>query len=190
MMSKQYGFYVNSDRCVQCHACEVACKAWNNVGFGIQWRKVADFWDGNFPEVANQTISFSCMHCEKPSCVEVCPSGALSKRAQDGIVTVDQDKCIACRSCEKACPFDVPQYGPSGTMQKCNMCLERIEQHQQPLCVATCPGEALKLGTMEDLMEIAQAKSGIRLPSPTVPSFWISGKLTAERFLTLFGRNE
>ncbi len=190
MMSKQYGFYVNTDRCVQCHACELACKAWNNVDLGIQWRRVADFWGGSFPKVTNQTISFSCMHCGKPDCVGVCPSGALSKRAQDGIVAVDQSKCIACHSCAEACPFDVPRYGRSGTMQKCDMCLERIGQHKKPLCVETCPGEALKFGTMEDLIKMAQARSGASLVSPTLPSFLFSGKLTAEKFLALFSRNK
>lgn len=187
-MSKQYGFYMNSDRCVQCHACEVACKAWNGVDLGIQWRRVADFWEGDFPTVANQTVSFSCMHCAKPACVGACPSGALSKRAQDGIVTVDQGKCIACRACAEACPFDVPQYGRSGTMQKCNMCIKRLEGQKQPLCVETCPGEALKFGTMEDLMEISAVRSGSRLSAKTIPSYVISGKLTAEKFLALFDR--
>jgi anaerobic dimethyl sulfoxide reductase subunit B (iron-sulfur subunit) len=185
-MTKQYGFYIHTDRCVQCHACEVACKSWNNVGLGIKWRRVADFWEGSFPEVRNRTISYSCMHCEKAACVQVCPSGALAKRAQDGIVTVDQSKCIACRSCSEACPFDVPQYGPTGTMQKCNMCLDRLERHQQPSCVETCPGEALKFGTMEELTEISAGRSGARLRAKTIPSFVISGKLTAAKFLTLF----
>ncbi len=185
-MSKQYGFYINTDRCVQCHACEVACKAWNSVDLGIKWRRVADFWGGEFPNVTNQTISFSCMHCEKPDCVQICPSGALSKRTQNGIVAVDHNKCIACRSCAEACPFDVPRYGKSGIMQKCHMCPERIEQHQQPLCVETCPGEALKFGTMDDLIEMAAKRSGSRLSGKTIPSFVISGKLTAAKFLTLF----
>ena len=185
-MTKQYGFYINTDRCVQCHACEVACKAWNGVGLGLKWRRVVDFWIGSFPETTNQTVSYSCMHCEKAACVAVCPSGALAKRPQDGIVTVDQSKCIACGSCAEACPFDVPQYEPAGTMQKCDFCLDRLEQNKQPLCVATCPGEALKFGTMEDLIELSAAKSGARLSAQTIPSFVISGKLTAEKFLTLF----
>lgn len=189
-MSKQYGFYINTDRCVQCHACEVACKAWNRVDLGIKWRRVVDFWGGSFPEVTNQTVSFSCMHCAKPACVEICPSGALIKRARDGIVVVDPTKCIACRSCAKACPFDVPRYGLSGTMQKCDLCLARIEQQRAPLCADTCPGEAIKFGTMEELIEMARAGSGERVSSPTFPSFLLSGKLAAEKFLTLFGRNE
>jgi anaerobic dimethyl sulfoxide reductase subunit B (iron-sulfur subunit) len=189
-MAKQYGFYIHTDRCVQCHACEVACKSWNGVEAGIKWRRVVDFWEGEFPEVTNRTISFSCMHCEKPACVTICPSGALSKRVQDGIVVVDPSRCIACRSCATACPFHVPQYGQSGTMQKCTMCLDRLEGNKQPLCAETCPGEALKFGAMEDLAEMSAAKSAIRLPDATIPSFLISGKLAPATFLSLFNGNK
>ena len=70
-MAKQYGFYIDTDRCVQCHACEVACKSWNGIEPGIRWRRVLDVWQGQFPKVTNQTISYSCMHCEKP---RVCPN--------------------------------------------------------------------------------------------------------------------
>jgi anaerobic dimethyl sulfoxide reductase subunit B (iron-sulfur subunit) len=189
-MAKQYGFYFHSDRCVQCHACEVACKSWNGVETGIAWRRVADFWSGSFPEVTDRTVSYSCMHCAKPSCVQACPSGALSKRAEEGIVVVDSQKCIACRSCEKACPFNIPQYGKNGIMQKCDMCLDRLERRQQPVCTATCPGEALKFGVMEDLIKISSARSATKLPVETVPSFLISGKLTAATFLSLFNRDK
>lgn len=188
-MAKQYGFYIHTDRCVQCHACEVACKSWNGVEPGIKWRRVVDFWEGQFPKVTNQTISFSCMHCAKPACVDVCPAGAISKRAQDGIVVADQSKCIACRTCATVCPFHVPQYGKTGAMQKCNLCLDRLEQGKQPSCVATCPGEALKFGAIDDLIEMSAAKSAVRLAGTTVPSFLISGKLAAETFLALFNSN-
>lgn len=184
-MGKQYGFYIHTDRCVQCHACEVACKSWNGVEMGIRWRRVIDVWNGQFPKVTNLTISYSCMHCAKPACVEVCPEKAISKRVEDGIVVVDQRKCIGCRTCGTACPFHIPQYGRTGAMQKCNMCLERWEQGKQPSCVATCPGEALRFGTMEDLMAMSATKSAEKLSAPTIPSFIISGRLTGAAFLKL-----
>jgi formate dehydrogenase iron-sulfur subunit len=105
-------------------------------------------------------------------------------------VAVNSQKCIACRACATACPFGIPQYGKKGTMQKCNMCLERVEQKQQPVCAATCPGEALKFGTMEDLVNISATRSATKLPVETIPSFLLSGKLTAATMLALFERNQ
>ncbi len=76
-MGKQYGFHINLDRCVQCHACEVACKAHNGVELGIKWRKVIGIWSGRYPDLTNRSISYSCMHCVEPGCVAVCPEEAL-----------------------------------------------------------------------------------------------------------------
>ncbi len=174
---KQYGFSFDSDRCVQCHACEVACKSWNEIELGIRWRRVSDLWKGQFPEVSNQTVSFSCMHCAKPACVDVCPARAISKRTEDGIVVADKNKCTGCRSCAAACPFHVPQYGRTGVMQKCNFCIERLERGKRPSCVATCPAEALQCGTVEDLAGASRKKPAERLSGSTDPCFFISGKL-------------
>jgi anaerobic dimethyl sulfoxide reductase subunit B (iron-sulfur subunit) len=173
---KQYGFYFDSDRCVQCHACELACKSWNEIEFGIRWRKVLDLWSGEFPRVTNKTFSLSCLHCADPACVAACPEKAITKRREDGIVTVDPARCKLCRTCASACPFHIPQYGRTGGMQKCNFCLDRLAQGKQPACVATCPGEALKCGVMEDLIETAK-KLGARYPGPTNPSLIICGRL-------------
>ena len=189
-MRKQYGFYINTDRCVQCHACEIACKSWNNLEPGIRWRKVLDVWDGHFPNITNQTISYSCLHCEKPVCVDACPEHAIYKRTEDGIVMVDPGKCVGCRTCSTACPYHIPQFGRTGTMQKCNFCLERLEQGKQPSCVATCPGEALKCGTIEELTEISSIKSAEKLSAPTIPSFFVSGRLTGAVFLTLLNSSK
>jgi anaerobic dimethyl sulfoxide reductase subunit B len=175
-MERQHGFYFDSDRCVQCHACEVACKSWNGLELGISWRRVADLWAGQFPKVSNKTVSLSCMHCGKPDCVEICPAKAISKRSEDGIVVVDQAKCTGCRSCSAACPFHIPQYGRTGKMQKCNFCIPRSEQGKQPSCVATCPGEALKSGSLGGLVMSAK-KPAERLSGSTRPSFLISGRL-------------
>jgi anaerobic dimethyl sulfoxide reductase subunit B len=189
-MAKQYGFYVDTDRCVQCHACEVACKSWNGIEPGIRWRRVLDVWQGQFPKVTNQTISYSCMHCEKPACVQICPEKAISKRTEDGIVVVNQRKCIGCRSCVKACPFHIPQYGKAGVMQKCDLCLERLDWGKLPSCVATCPGEALKFGTIEDLTKMSAAKVAQKLSAATAPAFYISGKMTGMDFLALLNSDK
>jgi anaerobic dimethyl sulfoxide reductase subunit B (iron-sulfur subunit) len=185
VMRKQYGFYFNADRCVQCHACELACKSWNGVESGIRWREVLDAWSGQFPDVANRTVSFSCAHCEKPACADACPEKAISKRMEDGIVVVDADKCTGCRTCRSACPFGIPQYGKTGKMQKCDLCLERLARGAEPSCVATCPGEALQFGTMESLVERASLKSAERLAATTFPCLVVSGRLTGSVILKM-----
>jgi anaerobic dimethyl sulfoxide reductase subunit B len=172
-MTQQYGFYFNSNRCVQCHACEVACKAANNLELGVRWRRVVQTWGGSFPDVSNKSASISCMHCGKPACASVCPANAITKRAEDGIVVVDQDKCIGCHACITACPFGIPQYGKSGTMQKCNLCLERIKQGKQPACAATCPGEALRFGSMEELSKLVATDAARKLAIAAEPSLVI-----------------
>lgn len=184
-MNKQYGFYLNTDRCIQCHACELACKSWNGLEPGIRWRWIVDFWDGQFPDATNLSASFSCAHCEKPSCMDACPEKAISKRMEDGIVVVNSEKCTGCRTCESACPFRVPQYGASGTMQKCDMCPERLSRSRDPVCVATCPGEALQFGTMESLIRKTAAVSGERLNASTVPSLILSGRFKGSTILKI-----
>jgi anaerobic dimethyl sulfoxide reductase subunit B (iron-sulfur subunit) len=173
-MAKQYGFWFEMDRCVECHACEVACKAEHNVELGIQWRRVTNVWSGSFPNVTFKTISLSCMHCAFPACEAVCPVGAIQKQADTGIVTVDPSKCIGCHSCFFACPFGVPQYGDDGTMQKCNLCIDRLAKGQEPKCVSTCPANALHFGTMEELAQMAQEKVATKLVASTQPSMVIS----------------
>ena len=176
----QIGFYIDTDRCVACRSCEVACKQWNNLApnvvgeAGPRWRRIVSIEDGTFPDLTAVSMSMACMHCGKPACAAVCPTGAITKQAADGIVVVDQGKCIGCHYCFFACPFGVPQYGDDGTMQKCNLCLERLEQGKQPACVATCPSRALNAGTMEELGRLAMEKTATKLAGATQPSVLIS----------------
>ena len=172
-MAKQYGFYLDLDRCVQCYACEVACKAHNGLELGIKWRRIVSLWAGRYPDVINRTLTFSCMHCGKPGCVDACPVGAITKRAEDGIVVVNQGECTACGACAEVCPFDVPQFGQDGIMQKCDLCVDRLARGRQPACVETCPSEALCFGTLEELSKLASARP---LSGPTQPSMWVSSE--------------
>ncbi len=172
-MKRQYGFYVELERCIKCWSCEVACKAWKGIDAGtVSLRRVIEITSGEFPAVKRTFLSMSCMHCEKPACEAVCPTGAISKRPEDGVVVVDQTKCIGCRYCFFACPFGVPQYDK--TMQKCDMCLDRLAEGKEPACVATCPTRALHFGTMEELSKIAQEKVAKRLAGSTQPSVLVS----------------
>jgi anaerobic dimethyl sulfoxide reductase subunit B (iron-sulfur subunit) len=164
-MAKQYGFYFDADRCVQCRTCEVACKAVRNVEPGMKWRRVIDIWGGVYPNVTRTFFSLACTHCGKPACAEACPTGAISKRSHDGIVVVDGDKCVGsqgCRDCFSACPYGVPQFGEDRIMQKCDFC--------------TCPSGALSFGPLDDLMETAKGKAANRIGGPTAPSVIIVGE--------------
>jgi len=145
-----------------------------------------DVWHGEFPDIANRSISFSCAHCERPACVAACPEGALSKRSEDGIVVIDGEKCTGCRTCFSSCPFKVPRYGKNGAMQKCDMCLDRVQQGREPVCTATCPGEALKFGAMDDLIKESALRSAFRLSASTRPSLLVSGEWTSEEIMKLF----
>ena len=186
-MTKQYGFYFDADRCIQCRACEIACKSANGIEPGPRWRRVIDIWEGDFPNVTRTFFSLACMHCGKPACVEVCPTGAISKRAEDGIVVVDRDKCNGCQECASACPYDVPQFGDDGTMQKCDFC---IETSKEPACAVSCPTEALLYGTMEELSELVAAKAAEKLPGSTDPSIFVLNKLGNNTVHKAFARKQ
>jgi len=162
-VNKQYGFYFDSDRCIQCKSCEVACKQWKGIKAGtIRLRRVEEITTGTFPNVTRRFFSISCRHCVKAPCISVCPTKAIVKRP-DGIVIVEKDKCIGCRVCLEACPFSSPQFGEDGLMQKCDMCLDRIESGQTPMCAATCPTQALRWGSLEELSDFAVKRAAKNL---------------------------
>jgi anaerobic dimethyl sulfoxide reductase subunit B (iron-sulfur subunit) len=171
MMSKQNGFYYDAGRCIQCRTCEVACKSANNIEPGVKWRRVIETWGGNYPDVTRTFFSLACMHCEEPACIAICPTGAIRKRVEDGIVVVDKDKCNGCQDCFTACPYDVPQFGKDGKMQKCDYCTGIA---REPACVESCPAEALYAGTIDDLLEMAKGKTARKMDGATKPSIVIA----------------
>jgi anaerobic dimethyl sulfoxide reductase subunit B (iron-sulfur subunit) len=175
-MTKQYGFCFDADKCVLCRACEVACKAANNVEPGIKWMRVVEIWGGVYPNVTRAFFTLACMHCGKPTCVEACPTGAISKRDDDGIVVVDREKCIGsqgCRECFSACPYRVPQFGEDSIMQMCDFC---TGINIEPACALSCPTEALEFGALDDLLEMAKWKAAKRMSAPAEPSIIIAGE--------------
>lgn len=165
-MAKQYAFYVNLAACIGCKTCQVACKDKNNLPVGMRWRRVMQYesgqWvnqDGTFipSNVAVNFITTACMHCEKPICMEVCPTQAISKR-DDGVVLIDQSKCVGCRYCQWACPYGAPVFDQTqGVMTKCTFCSDLIDQGQRPVCVEACPQRAMDFGTLDEL----HAKYGV-----------------------------
>jgi anaerobic dimethyl sulfoxide reductase subunit B (iron-sulfur subunit) len=89
--------------------------------------------------------SIACQHCPDPPCAAACPPGAISKSADDGLVIVDGSKCDGCRACLDACPFAVPQFDSSGTLQLCDLCADRRAEGKRPICTDVCPTQALRL---------------------------------------------
>jgi len=156
----QIGIYINQDRCMGCFTCAVACKDWHDIDAGpVKWMRIKEIEKGEFPNLFLAFLPLLCYHCEDPACINACPVTAIVKRESDGIVLVDQEKCVGkteCGSlCLKACPWDAPQFGPdqNAKMQKCNLCYERLEKDQQPICVDACPMYALEVDGIEKLRE-------------------------------------
>ena len=154
----QMGFYFDQTRCTGCYTCAVACKDWHDIDAGpVNWMRVHTIESGQFPEPFLAYLGTPCYHCDNPPCVLACPAEAITKRTSDGIVVVDRNKCVGNKECNtlclNACPWDAPQFGPEdgAKMQKCDLCLERLEQGQQPICVEACPMYALDAGPLDEL---------------------------------------
>jgi len=179
-MAEQYGFFVDSTRCVKCWACEVGCQQWHGIKAGtVHRRKVSEECTGTFPEVKRTFTSMSCMHCENPACVAGCPVGAITKREEDGVVVVNKAVCIGCKTCSTVCPFGVPEYleleGGALVMDKCDGCVTLgREGDEAPRCVNTCPTKALHFGPLAEMEALAAAKGGYRLDGETLPSVFVA----------------
>ena len=172
--AKKLGLVIDLDTCVGCHACAVNCKEWNMSGHsapltdyhayeadpdGVWFNRVHTYEAGPSAGQSSRTVHFprSCLHCETPDCVTVCPTGASHKRAEDGIVLVDHDLCIGCQLCAWACPYGARELDEAdGVMKKCTLCIDRIynenlpEHERVPACVATCPTNARHFGDLGD----------------------------------------
>jgi tetrathionate reductase subunit B len=151
-------------RCTGCHACAVACKAEHGVRLGGFRSWVSEQEIGSYPEVTREFLPRLCNQCQNSPCLRICPTGATSRRA-DGIIKVDPDRCIGCRHCMAACPYDARYFNSQrdpgeeqrrfpartqGTVDKCDFCSRRVDAGQEPACVATCPASARLFGDAND----------------------------------------
>lgn len=168
------GLVIDLDICVGCHACAVNCKEWNTGGhaapltdkdpygpkpIGVWFNRIHTYEASAGEGEPSRTVHFpkSCLHCEDAACVTVCPTGASFKREEDGIVLVNEDKCIGCKLCSWACPYGAREYdADEGVMKKCTLCIDRIynenmeEVDRVPACVSTCPVGARHFGNLGD----------------------------------------
>jgi Fe-S-cluster-containing dehydrogenase component len=201
---QKLGLVIDLDTCVGCHACATSCKEWNAGGIagpltderpyakdpqGVWFNRVHSYelaeerphpnpppHAGEGAAMPAMTLHFprSCLHCETPACVTVCPTGASYKRAKDGIVLVDEDKCIGCKLCSWACPYGAREYSEvEGVMKKCTLCVDRIyndkldEDDRQPACVQACPTRARHFGDLGDpqskVSQLVAERGGVAL---------------------------
>jgi len=188
---KKLGLVIDLDTCVGCHACAVACKEWNAGGMaapltdenpygadphGVWFNRVHSYTIDALNDQPETTLHFprSCLHCEQAPCVTVCPTGASYKRAEDGIVLIDEDKCIGCKLCSWACPYGAREYSQvEGVMKKCTLCVDRIynehipEESRKPACVQACPTRARHFGDLgdeeSDIFKLVKDRGGVEL---------------------------
>lgn len=169
----EYAVLVDPAKCVGCRACQVTCKRWNNkpgeaTTFSNEWTNPPKLsfdtythikfeleHDDNTRNTKWRFFNWRCMHCHDPACAEACPVGAITKH-EEGPVVVNSDKCIGCKFCVSACPFDIPQFDAErGKVDKCHMCYDRVP-HKEPACVQSCPTDALVFGTRETILQKAK----------------------------------
>ncbi len=179
----RYGMVINLDRCVGCEACAVGCTVQHGLPRDVRWSSVKQLEQGTYPQVAVLDLPLLCMHCAKPPCVAACPQDATHQR-DDGIVYVEQDKCIGCGTCATACPYgarhlvsDVASNHADGgqtafedqvfpahqamTMEKCTFCSDRVDAGEEPICVRTCVSNARVFGDLDDpASEVSKAAEG------------------------------
>ena len=169
---KKLGLVIDLDTCVGCQACVTSCKEWNTGGSmapltdldpygghvdGVWFNRVHTYEQAG--DDSSRTVHFprSCLHCDQPACVTVCPTGASYKRSSDGIVLVKEDLCIGCKLCSWACPYGAREFDVAvGVMKKCTLCIDRIynenlaPEDRVPACVAACPTGARHFGDLGD----------------------------------------
>lgn len=144
---EKFEFFIDPSRCIGCNACVQACSECDtHKGYSMIQLDYID--RANSP----QTVPVVCMHCNSPTCAEVCPADAI-KKTDDGVVqSARKPRCIACNNCVLACPFGIPKMNTRmNLMMKCDMCYDRTSNGKKPMCASVCPSQALFFGTRDEI---------------------------------------
>ena len=188
----RYGMAIDTKRCVGCNACTLACKQANNVPDGVFWTRVLTD-GGDMPDtpaskdgkLSMRYFAMGCQHCANPACVETCPTGAMQKSADTGVVNSDPNVCIGCGTCVESCPYGAPHLDEeAGHVTKCDMCQALVEAGEQPACVESCPTRALYFGELAELAERFPGTDALIEPLPetdTAPSLFVLPHKDAQR---------
>ena len=147
----RYGMLINTKKCIGCYACRVACQRQNDLLPTQDFIRYEEKETGTYPNVSIETVPLQCMHCEDAPCVAVCPTGAAYKGA-DGVVAVDEGRCIGCKYCMAACPYQVRVVNEkTGTVDKCRFCtVSALSGAKMCSCVEACLTGARIFGDLDD----------------------------------------
>jgi Fe-S-cluster-containing dehydrogenase component len=149
-VSELHDFFVDPSRCIGCNACVQACgECDTHRGYSMIQLDLID------RAASPQTIPLVCMHCESPTCAEVCPADAIKKTADGVVQSARKPRCVACNNCVLACPFGIPKMQTEMRMMfKCDMCYDRSSVGKKPMCASVCPSQALYFGTREEIERV------------------------------------
>jgi len=166
-MSQSKKIFVNIDKCLGCHTCEIECAiAHSNTKDLLtaisetplpQYRINTEYFEG-------ENIPFQCRHCEDAPCVTVCPTEAITRKEGEIIVSIDEEKCIGCMMCIQVCPFGVLKSSrENGVVTKCDLCIERLNEGKNPACVEACPTNALSFLTEVEMSKKRREEAGKKI---------------------------
>lgn len=173
---KRKSLLISPELCIGCRGCQTACKSWNQLD-GTQTKNTGTVENPpeltpmlynkiRYVEVPSEKdplrwlfVSQRCMHCDDAGCMKICPAPGALYKTKEGAVAFNKNKCIGCKLCIAACPFDIPRYDKNDKISKCNLCADRIGAGLEPICAKTCPTGAIKYGERDEMLGRAQ-KSG------------------------------